>query len=1495
MKARRRATSLSIVLVLFVACGGATGSGSSSTDAQDASDALESVGKDVGPGGSLTVEEPLDGAVVAPDEAVGFRIHTTCGACTVRVASNLDDELFATVPAADGMIVRSVNGLSQGVHRISTSLVHPEGATLKTDERILRVDRAPTAPVVHIEPADPTTADALSVVLDTLAQDPDNDPLGYVYRWYRDDVKVSESGEKLLGAELTARGERWRVEAVASDDWAEGPPGIAEVIIRNSPPTLGSVVILPSVGTATTEFRCTFHDWQDPDPGDPQTPKFEFLKNTIAYEASEDSPIFPKGYHKGDEISCRVTPRDGDDDGEPVESAVVTIANSAPVVAAAVLTPASGDVTDTYSCTAEGVSDADEEVVSLKVRWRVEGELLPGETSETLPGSLFARGQTLRCEISGFDGATEGAPAISNELIIGDAPPTLVSALLGPTEAGESTVLTCESSEPQDPDGDPVSVLYEWSVDGEIVPGEEGSTLTGEHFDKGQLVGCRAIPVANGQEGEGVPAKPNVLISNTAPSLSGSALAPPEGGRLTNFTCVKGAHSDPDPIDDPLEWWLVADPDDSALPGYRIAWLIDEVLVPEAIDETYTPATANPGQVLRCRVTAFDGQVESAPAASGGVTLQNALPRIDSVSLEPASPSKADTLVCSAQGWTDPDDEGGSQIVAWIINSQILEGVSGSQLDAATLTKGDVIACRVTPNDGWDDGVALTSAPVTLGNAAPSVVAVQIDPIAGGPGTSFTCLPEGLTDLDEGDTVLPLYAWYINEALVPGAGQSSFMPVSAGSGDRLRCGVTPFDGQSEGVALLSNEALLQDLPPSISGAHIDPDQLTTTDSPRCVPEGFDDPEGAPPDYRYAWYRNSQVVDGATDALLPSSETTRGDEIFCIVMPFDGLSVGGAVVSNAITVANSAPGAFDVAISPEAPGASDATLDCVLETTPQDADGDTASYDWLWMDEGGTELGASKQIPSAGLSSCSVLLCSATAKDGYGGSSEAVSSPVVFDGSFGARFDGLDARVVVEDDLALNLDVFTIELWLLPDSLEQGTVPIARGPIGGIGWALSMETGGALSAELTSNQGSLSLSSGTPLSTSAWVHVALQVDGSYTRLYVQGALQAGAPLAGSFATAGPLVIGARHTGGLAAQAYAGIIDEVRLSNIARYDIAFTPEIRLSSDANTVALFHLDQVSLNAPTITDSGPKGLDGSSTGLTDAAGVCFEGGEVDLPPTAPQVAVTPEAPTIDDALLCQVLSPGVDPEGAPITHTPYWYLGAARITDLDGLWTLDPVWTDYCDELTCRVIPNDGALQGPWGEATVQVEAPNATSVWKYHSLDSATEEPVETDFVLGGSTIWQNSHQFGQVFRLDKDYVHVLGVRVYLCTACGGSVVMRYVGPESPGQLPSFGTAYIDIPNGQLGSFGNFQTVSKGWNTFWYDTPLYLDEDVSVSWVLSSTGVGGASNRKVWYDADGTNSATRNFVYKGGIHYDAEPLGVTGDFPIELILADENNGECP
>jgi hypothetical protein len=187
-----------------------------------------------------------------------------------------------------------------------------------------------------------------------------------------------------------------------------------------------------------------------------------------------------------------------------------------------------------------------------------------------------------------------------------------------------------------------------------------------------------------------------------------------------------------------------------------------------------------------------------------------------------------------------------------------------------------------------------------------------------------------------------------------------------------------------------------------------------------------------------------------------------------------------------------------------------------------------------------------------------------------------------DGQFLLNFDGESSYVLVPR-LAIDTSVeaLTVESWVRPDQ-DQGIDPgivIGGGQLGLICRGQEKEprmkwqttAGGADSLRHIFSQSHWQPDVAT--------HVAAVYDGNEVRLYVDGKREASAPLTEGLTDewGKHLCLGAAVSldGPPPFNFYSGVIDEVRISNIARYDKDFTPQKRFEPDKHTLALYHFDE--------------------------------------------------------------------------------------------------------------------------------------------------------------------------------------------------------------------------------------------------------------------------------------------------------------------------------
>ncbi|HUQ70206.1 MAG TPA: LamG-like jellyroll fold domain-containing protein, partial [Planctomycetaceae bacterium] len=190
-----------------------------------------------------------------------------------------------------------------------------------------------------------------------------------------------------------------------------------------------------------------------------------------------------------------------------------------------------------------------------------------------------------------------------------------------------------------------------------------------------------------------------------------------------------------------------------------------------------------------------------------------------------------------------------------------------------------------------------------------------------------------------------------------------------------------------------------------------------------------------------------------------------------------------------------------------------------------------------------------------------------------------------------EFDGVDDRVEIP---ALTFDVtrpLTMEFWAepghaLPNSLVAGFAGQAAVRLRNNRWSFRVRKAGEELAEATSPQDVV------------WnrrTHVAGVWDRTHLRLFVDGQLQ-------SEPVACPMIIAASSIASLGGNAgggdaFAGRLSSVRLSQSARYAAAFTPDPRLESDAETLALYHCDE--REGEVLKDSSGNNRHGQIVGAT--------------------------------------------------------------------------------------------------------------------------------------------------------------------------------------------------------------------------------------------------------------------------------------------------------
>ncbi|MCB9665698.1 MAG: hypothetical protein H6732_16435 [Alphaproteobacteria bacterium] len=294
-------------------------------------------------------------------------------------------------------------------------------------------NRAPSKPVVRIEPPNPIQGQEIAVFWDDVT-DPDGDQLAFDVTWSVDPpVADLDPKKRKIPAAQVKRGQTWNVR-VAVTDGKRGARGDATVIIANLAPEITPVTITPQVPLTNDIVGVTtsVSDYEN----DRLSRTFTWKVNGEVVQeggGAADTLDGLEHFDKGDTITVTLKVDDGFGGVTERTSDPVTVGNSAPTAVEVRVSPRVVTSANDLTCTVLGTStDPDGDAVSFKYAWVEKGAptASPASTSETLGSASTADGDVWACVVTPFDG-TDGGPPSWDAARVGATPPQLSDLSLG--------------------------------------------------------------------------------------------------------------------------------------------------------------------------------------------------------------------------------------------------------------------------------------------------------------------------------------------------------------------------------------------------------------------------------------------------------------------------------------------------------------------------------------------------------------------------------------------------------------------------------------------------------------------------------------------------------------------------------------------------------------------------------------------------------------------------------------------------------------------------------------------------------------------------------------------------------------------------------------------------------------------------------------------------------------------------------------------------------
>lgn len=196
-----------------------------------------------------------------------------------------------------------------------------------------------------------------------------------------------------------------------------------------------------------------------------------------------------------------------------------------------------------------------------------------------------------------------------------------------------------------------------------------------------------------------------------------------------------------------------------------------------------------------------------------GVSLPgNSPPEITSARIVPPSPAVGEEVSVSYLAF-DRDKDAVEVKVQWFLNGNPTDFVT-ERVRFPSLRKGDIISCRLIPNDGKEDGRVYEVEEVRVINSPPIIKDIGLFPLNPGSKDDIKASTE-VYDPD-GDSVEVEYKWYINNKVVSDIRGDTLPSSLTKKGDVIVVSAFPSDGEVRGREYLSNPIVVNNSPPIIT-------------------------------------------------------------------------------------------------------------------------------------------------------------------------------------------------------------------------------------------------------------------------------------------------------------------------------------------------------------------------------------------------------------------------------------------------------------------------------------------------------------------------------------------------------------------------------------------------------------------------------------------------------------------------------------------------------
>lgn len=187
-------------------------------------------------------------------------------------------------------------------------------------------------------------------------------------------------------------------------------------------PTVRSVKISPENPRAIHNLKIIMEGME----GSDLTFNYTWKRNGEEIFGENFKTLNHRNFSKHDTISVVVTPVQDEIVGESVESDLVVIMNTKPVLSFAIVRPQPAYTNSQLEVLVE-VSDEDDDYIVYSYQWIKNDQEIANETENVLSSINFRSEDSIKCSITPSDREVEGSTFTTEPIVIANSPPVITS------------------------------------------------------------------------------------------------------------------------------------------------------------------------------------------------------------------------------------------------------------------------------------------------------------------------------------------------------------------------------------------------------------------------------------------------------------------------------------------------------------------------------------------------------------------------------------------------------------------------------------------------------------------------------------------------------------------------------------------------------------------------------------------------------------------------------------------------------------------------------------------------------------------------------------------------------------------------------------------------------------------------------------------------------------------------------------------------------------